>query len=306
MVMATTYNSQANPGLQSRGPQNIGSGDRLSLTIFFALVLHSLIILGISFDIHKNPQQKLPGLEVILVQSKTDKKIKDADYLAQASQEGSGESQEKMKPTTPLVPRDPTGKEGETREVVPETRLPSNPEPQRQEILTAKSSTEKIAAGQSTPETQQKKSLTSLELLSRSKEIASLTAEIDQTQRTFAQQPKRKFISARTKEYRYASYEEAWRAKVERIGKINFPDEAKRQKLSGKLVMAVTINAEGKVTDIEIRKTSKHKILDDAAIRIVTLASPFSPFPEEIRKDTDELVIVRTWVFEAGSRFSAQ
>jgi protein TonB len=286
----------------------VGSGDRLSLTIFFAVILHSLIILGISFsnEDRTKPPQKLPGLEVTLVQSRTDKEIQDADFLAQASQEGGGDTEEKVRPATPITPVVPTGEVGEVREFVPETQLPTNPQRQQRELLTAEHSERTLVAGIDAPEVQQEEQITAAQLLSRSKEIARLSAEIDQSQRVFAQRPKRKYISARTQEYRFASYEEAWRAKVERIGKINFPDEAKRKKLSGSLIMAVTLNKDGSIQAIDIRKSSGHKILDDGAVRIVRLAAPFARFPEEIRKDTDELVITRTWVFEAGRRFSAR
>lgn len=287
---------------------NVRSGDRLSLTIFFAVVMHSLIILGISFDAtdRSSPPQKLPGLEVTLVQSKTDKDIEDADFLAQASQEGGGDTEEKTRPSTPVTPEVTTGEAGEVKEVVPETRIPTTSEQTQQKVLTAESSDRKIATGVIAPQTEQEEQLTPAQLMSRSKEIARLSAEIDQTQRVFAHRPKRQYISARTKEYRFASYEEAWRSKVERIGKINFPDEAKRQKLSGSLIMAVTINPDGNIKSINIRQSSGHKILDDGAVRIVRLAAPFARFPENIRKDTDELVITRTWVFEAGQRFSAR
>jgi protein TonB len=286
----------------------VGTGDRLSLTIFFAVVLHSLIILGISFsgEDRSQPKQKLPGLEVTLVQSRTEKDIKDADFLAQASQEGGGDTEEKVRPSTEEVPVVPTGEAGEVREFVPETQIATQPEPQRQELLTAASSERKIAAGLNTPEVKQEQRLTAAQLLSRSKEIARLSAEIDQTQRVFAHRPKRKYISARTKEYKYASYEEAWRAKVERIGRINFPDEARRKKLSGSLIMSVTINEDGNIKSINIRQSSGHKVLDDGAVRIVRLAAPFARFSKDIRKDVDELVITRTWVFEAGKRFSAK
>lgn len=286
----------------------IGSGDRLSLTIFFAVVLHSLVILGISFqgEDRSQPPQKLPGLEVTLVQSRTDKKVEDADFLAQARQEGGGDTEEKVRPASEVTPVVPTGEAGEVREFVPQTQITTSAEPQRQELLTAASSERKISAGINAPQADQPQQLTAAQLISRSKEIARLSAEIDQTQRVFAHRPKRKFISARTKEYKFASYEEAWRAKVERIGKINFPDEAKRKKLSGSLIMAVTINKDGSIKSINIRKSSGHKVLDDGARRIVRLAAPYARFPEEIRKEYDELVITRTWVFEAGSRFSTR
>ena len=287
---------------------NVSSGDRLSLTVFFAVVMHSLIILGISFDAsdRSQPLPKLPGLEVTLVQSKADKEIEDADFLAQANQEGGGDTEEKVRPASPVTPDVATGEAGEVREVVPENQIPTTKEETHQEVLTATKSERKISTGIIAQQAEINEQLTAAQLLSRSKEIARLSAEIDQTQRVFAHRPKRQYISARTKEYRFASYEEAWRAKVERIGKINFPGEAKRKKLSGSLIMAVTINPDGSVKSINIRKSSGHRILDDGAKRIVMLAAPFARFPEKIRKDTDELVITRTWMFEAGQRFKAK
>jgi protein TonB len=281
---------------------NVTSGDRLSLTVFFAVVMHSLIILGISFDAadRSQPLPKLPGLEVTLVQSKTDKEIEDADFLAQANQEGGGDTKEKVRPASPVTPDVATGEAGEVKEVVPENQIPTTIEETHQEVLTASKSERKISTGIIAQQAEIKEQLTAAQLLSRSKEIARLSAEIDQTQRVFAHRPKRQYISARTKEYRFASYQEAWRSKVERIGKINFPDEAKRKKLSGSLIMAVTINPDGSIKSIKIRKSSGHRILDDGAKRIVMLAAPFARFPENIRKDTEEMVITRTWIFEPG------
>ena len=309
-AMQTPIQTPMQQPRRSRPPMRpkVSTGDRLSLTIFFAIVLHSLIILGISFsqEDRSKPPEKLPGLEVTLVQSRADKEIKDADFLAQANQEGGGDTEEKVRPSTEVTPVVPTGETGDVREFVPETQIATQPEAQRKELLTAASSERKVSAGINAPQLEQKQQITAAQLLSRSKEIARLSAEIDQTQRVFAHRPKRKYISARTKEYRYASYEEAWRAKVERIGKINFPDKAKRQKLSGSLIMAVTINKDGSIKSINIRQSSGHKILDDGAVRIVRLAAPFARFSEDIRKEVDELVITRTWVFEAGQRFSAK
>lgn len=90
---------------------------------------------------------------------------------------------------------------------------------------------------------------------------------------------------------------EAWRAKVERVGNLNYPDAARKQNLSGSLILDVALNADGSINQITVRRSSRQKILDDAAIRIVELASPFAPFPEQIRKGTDILHITRTWQF---------
>ena len=96
---------------------------------------------------------------------------------------------------------------------------------------------------------------------------------------------------------------EAWRAKVERVGNLNYPDAARKKKLSGSLILDVALNDDGSTNQITIRRSSGHKVLDDAAIRIVELASPYSPFPDHIREETDILHITRTWQFLNSHRF---
>ncbi len=135
------------------------------------------------------------------------------------------------------------------------------------------------------------------ELLTNSFRIASLSAEVRRKMEAKAQRPRRKFISATTREYNYAAYMEAWRAKVERVGNLNYPEQARKQKLSGSLVLDVALNADGTINEITIRRSSGEKILDDAAVRIVKLSAPFSPFPQHIKDETDILHIMRTWQF---------
>jgi len=284
----------------------ITSGDRLGLTIFFAIVIHALIILGVSFskyDRSKLPE-KLPGLEITLVQSQSDKKIEDADFLAQANQEGGGESKDVEKPSSPVDPMLASGEVGEVSEVVPETEIATAVDPQQKQILTATSKSEhKIAIQQpSTDIPTDRENVTSKQLLKQSKVMARLSAEVDVSRKVTSNKPKKKFITAQTKEYRFASYEESWRKKIERIGTLNFPDEAARAHLTGNLRMSVTIASDGSVRDIKITKYSGHKVLDDAAIRIVKMGAPYARFPEDISKDYDELVIVRTWQFLAGQK----
>ncbi|HKQ31406.1 MAG TPA: energy transducer TonB, partial [Burkholderiales bacterium] len=128
-------------------------------------------------------------------------------------------------------------------------------------------------------------------------ERARLNAEISRSWQEYQQRPRRKFLNARTQEYRYAAYMEAWRAKVERIGNLNYPDEAKRRQITGSLVLDVVLHNDGSVKEVAVIRPSGHKLLDDAAVRIVKLASPFAAFPPEIRTETDELSITRTWKF---------
>ncbi|MCK5668722.1 MAG: TonB family protein [Gammaproteobacteria bacterium] len=140
-------------------------------------------------------------------------------------------------------------------------------------------------------------------LMTNSLKIASLSAQIRQKLQAKAERPRRKFISASTKEYKYASYMEAWRSKVERVGNLNYPEAARKNKLSGNLILDVALNKDGSINQITVRRSSGHQVLDDASIRIVELAAPYSPFPDHIREETDILHITRTWQFLNSNKF---
>lgn len=131
-------------------------------------------------------------------------------------------------------------------------------------------------------------------------EIDRLTAELDRRSLSASQRDRRKAVNASTQEYKYAAYLESWRRKVEKIGNLNYPDEAKRRKLYGNLLMHVAVRADGSVEKISVRRSSGHKLLDDAAVRIVRMSAPFAPFPPEIRQEVDVLDITRTWQFLDG------
>ncbi len=88
-----------------------------------------------------------------------------------------------------------------------------------------------------------------------------------------------------------------WIDRVERIGNLNYPDQARRDKLSGTLILDVVINAEGELVKADLRQSSGHQILDDAARRIVELAAPYAPFPPKLRKEADVIHITRSWEF---------
>jgi len=147
---------------------------------------------------------------------------------------------------------------------------------------------------------------TARELINRSMEMLTLNAQINRNLQVYSKSPNSKCISARTKEFKYASYMRDWVTKVERVGELNYPDEARRRRMSGKLIVQVALYPDGSVRDITIRKPSGHKILDDAAVRIVKLATPFAPFPDSIKKETDVLYITRTWVFTSGNRLKSR
>jgi len=157
------------------------------------------------------------------------------------------------------------------------------------------------------PVPQKRRKLTAAQLLaSTNLEITRLTAELNKKQNNYAKRAVRKEINASTQEYKYATYLDTWRKKVERIGNLNYPDEARRRKLYGNLLLHVAIRPDGSVTEINVKKSSGHRLLDDAAVRIVQLSAPFAPFPPEIRKETDIIDIIRTWQFRNNNRLSSK
>jgi protein TonB len=144
------------------------------------------------------------------------------------------------------------------------------------------------------------------DLVEKSLAIERLEAQIRRQQQAYQERPKRKFFGARVQESKYALYIENTRQKIERIGTLNFPPEAKARKLYGSLQLTVAIKADGEVESIEINNSSGYKILDQAAIRIVRLAAPFERFPANIRTDIDILHITRTYTFTKAEQVLAE
>lgn len=295
--------------------------DRLGLTLFFAGSLHIALILGVGFTIDPPSLQSTASTLEIMVVHNARKPIepKDADFLAQTSQEGGGNQEEAIKPKTLPVPEPrqivtvPTKPVPRPEQKTESKQIPESLQQQPKKTITAVTSPEQLPIVESVPEVvkkllvKEKKRLNVKQLLSSTNlEIKRLSAELSFKAERFAKRPRRRAINASTKEYKYATYLDAWRRKVERVGNLNYPDEAKRQKLHGSLVLHVAVQADGSVkkNGIRLLHSSGHKQLDDAAIRIVRLAAPYAPFPENIRKETDILDITRTWRFLSNNRLS--
>jgi len=249
----------------------------------------------------------LPGVDVS-APSLTDKDKEDlawaltneADYLAQVSQVGGGSSVEKVRPQAPISNDIPKPERGEA----PQPVAPSIPQPQEQtppEVLTQETATAQVVRQETKKPKPELKKPNARELIQRSMELARLEAEIGRDLEAYARRPRRKFISANTKEYEFATYMQAWVSKVERIGNLNYPDEARRNSLAGSLVLTVAINRDGSVDAIDIIQPSGFPVLDDAAVRIVRLGEPYAALPEEIRSKVDILHITRTWQFLPGN-----
>lgn len=282
--------------LSTQVPFEAPTTDRLALTLFIATALHALVILGVSFEVFDDTPEdsNTPTLDITVVNRQTSEPPEDYDYLAETSQDGAGNTEEKVQPQQQTVEQTPP----------PAAAQESTPVETR--VLTADSSQQRVRKPEEPNPEQQTEQTSARELINRSMEMLTLNQQINQTLQAYSKKPQSKFISARTKEYKYASYMRDWVAKVERVGELNYPDAARRQNLSGKLIVQVAVYPDGSVREITIRKPSGHKILDDAAVRIVKLAAPFAPFPDSIKKETDVLYITRTWVFTSGNRLKSR
>jgi len=293
-----------NAHIQTARPA-VTPADRFGLTLCLAIIIHAIIVLGITFSREDILPANYDTMEVILVQQKS-RAPKEAKRLAQANLEGGGDTEEPVNPVTPLPPPFPDELAAITMpETAPPPTATGNPQPDREilavdsdqgEMTVADPETEKRAE-QADNMTEDRPLPDAATLLAKARRMAALSAEIQNRLETRAERPRRQYVTASTREFKYATYMEAWRLKVERVGNLNYPEAARQQNLSGSLILEVALKPDGAVHDIIIRKSSGYKILDDAAIRIVRLAAPFAPFPDNIREETDILHITRTWQF---------
>ena len=283
---------------------------RFQFALAVSFLLHLLVIVGVTAHapLRNLPNKAIPQLEVVLVNSRSATAPVRPDALAQANLDGGGtvESDRRARSPLPLVQRN-TPKP----DISVETRKVQRREQEVQRVMTqsrdpapAVAQPDVKSPAESQPEPVQTPS--AADIVNRSMELARLEAQIAKNWDSYQKRPRRKFIGARAQEFRFARYVEDWRAKIERIGTLNYPAAARDQRIFGTLQLTVAIRADGTVDTVEINRPSGQKILDDAALRIVGLAAPFAAFPPDIAHDTDILSITRTWSFTRSDQFQAE
>ena len=292
------------------GAATLRGARRMRASLVFSILVHAFVIFGVSFVLPHRSHFEPPDakLEVVLVNAKSKARPAKADAMAQHNLDGGGNTDEKRRAASPLPVVKDAKPEAEVKLAL--RRVERMEREARQLITQAKAKTQvQTAPAAPAPvpapveEPDPKTVPQAADLMQRSLEIARLEAKISRDWSAYQERPRRRFIGARTQEYRFARYIEDWRQKIERIGEINYPQAARDQKLSGSLVVTVAIRADGSVEQVDINKPSGNRILDDAARRIVKLAAPFSPFPENIAKEVDILHVTRTWTFTPADRF---
>lgn len=334
------------------------SADRFVFTLLISIILHLIIVLGISFDVFSQPTNApVNNLEITLVKQQDSIEPEEADFLAQANNEGGGELDTPSPEPTPEAPV-PLVEEAPSSDPVPVTAAaeiepepvpveepapeppapepvqpePPKPEPEPVPPEPAETQPEELVKTVTQQEAERKvqtteKPDTAVEpqaeeveatppprpsardlMLQARNDLHELQDKLDQTTRALSERPKKRRISAATKELAAAAYMKAWEMKVERIGNMNYPQEARQKGLNGSLMLSVDINPDGSVPagGIVISRSSGHAVLDEAAVRIVRLGAPYAAIPDDVLRDNDMLTIIRTWKFETGHGLSTR
>jgi len=272
--------------------------ETLILALVLALVLHVAVITQLHFDwLDAADESRAPDLDVILVDWASEQAPDQADFLAQANQTGGGDNPELERPSAPP----PTAAGGNPE---PRPEPTTQPQPEREpvtpELLATQTETADLEQKREAP-VDEKSLPDASQLLEQTREVAQTAPDPLAFERVVPKRPRRKFITANTREHLYASYMRNWVAKVERVGNMNYPEQARQRNLEGSLVLSVDVLADGSIERVQVLRSSGYELLDEAAVRIVRLAAPYAELPPEVRKETDILVITRTWEFSTRS-----
>ncbi len=279
----------------------ITNNDRFGMTFFLACIFHGMVILGITFSVAPPADSKAsPALDIILVQTQAPDEVKDADYLAQISQQGGGNANQKTRPRELFSAATLSEQPGISKQ----SEAQQNQSQQHDEqltLLTQDNASHFINTQQHLAKSEDSHTINEFNA-NKNSLAAPLAAEISRTIEQQASINKTLYLNSSTKAFAPAKYMHEWINRVERVGNLNYPDQARREKLSGTLILDVMIRADGKLLKIDLRQSSGHQVLDDAAKRIVQLAAPFSAFPKKLRQQADVIHITRSWEFSNNSR----
>jgi protein TonB len=279
------------------------SQERFQFCLFIAILLHAIFILAMGFT-HSKPGPKQASLEVTMAIYQSEHAPDKADFIAQANQLGSGSLDKAALPSTTELADFHSNK---IQEITPDVAKTQKKQLAQKTAITAQAPSPNVADEKEriNREEQELTQQESTSLLQRNLEIASLEARLAQEKQRYAKRPRKKQLTAAsTQQADDAAYLDAWRTRVETVGNQDY-ETLGVDRLYGELRLMVALNADGTINNIQILKSSGHKAIDDAAIKVVRKAAPFDAFPPELRKETDILEIIRTWRFEKGQYISS-
>ena len=278
------------------------ASDRMLTTCFLAALFHGIVILGVTFSSSKGDEggPDSPALEVVLVndQAPLADKNPNARYIAQRTQLGTGnmlKGERTLIPKSSQVPVDRLGSPGGeglaaafNGETAGDDELVATHAPALKILYFAAATAAKEASQMP-------------ELLEKRPDLAMTPNDEGIELRLRGESKQQLWIAADTRESDVAVYLDIWRRKIERVGTINFPDVARHKQVSGTPVIEVTIGCDGKLLKTVVRRSSGHAEIDEAAMRILKLASPYDPFPGAMNAKHDEIRIAYEWQFLGGA-----
>jgi protein TonB len=273
--------------------------DRLLATIFLAGIVHALVILGVTFNVAANEGDGAPGLEVLLTSDElpSAERNDSATYLAQRTQLGSGNTQEAVAPRNRASRRPIEGQEGDPDGELVQRKSASESGGEERVLTTSAWNTSVHYVGEAgDPGVEARKPL---RIASRPGDDSALEDEAGPAQ---LRGPRRNelWVTPDSREAKLAPYLDAWRRKVERIGTLNYPAAALEKVGTASPVLEVAIGADGKLEKAEVRRSSGIAQLDQAALDILKLASPFDPFPADLAQEYRLLRFAYEWQFVGG------
>lgn len=270
--------------------------DRLPAMLFLAALLHGVLILGVTFNPALNDQfTEAISLEVTIV-ADPDQRIDRpdrAEYLAQTSQIGGGNTTEDVRPSAPLESVSPIDNLGEADG---DNLLDTTRHEAVADQLLATSNDSNVV--QDAPRDDPRPDASTAIALERGTESTlPLPQEESATFEIHDDEPRQLIVSADTSEASIAAYLDNWKRRIELVGAEYFPELGKLDGLTGSPTLEVSIDASGQLREVVVRKSSGSTVLDQAALDILRRASPFDPFPAEIRADYDSVRFAYKWLF---------
>ena len=276
------------------GDAGLNGEGRFSATMVLSLLVHGVFLLGVGYAL-ESAAPVMPTLDVILTQTQTALTPKQADFMAQASNQGGGEHDKSSRPRENQSGPAPQPEPGVAARALQAQSPAPAPPPQARVISSTRGETVTTRALATTPPAERPLPV-GPEKIERDIRMARLAAEIHLRSERYAKRPKRKFVSASTQEYAWAGYLRSWVDRVERVGNLNYPDEARRRRLQGQVVISVAVRRDGSVERADIVQSSGIPLLDASALRIARLAEPYPPLPRT-DENPDILHVTRTWQF---------
>ena len=280
-------------------PARLGERDRLGATMALSAALHAIVILGVGFAVNE-AAPITPMLDVILSGTRTPLTPKEAEFLAQASNQGGGEHDKSSRPTDTVSGPLPLPESGLAPQPLRAQSPDATPPPEARIVTGADAG--KVPPEQMRPQTDPEALPPGEQKILHDIDMARLAAEVHLNSQRYAKRPKRKFVSASTQEYAYAEYLRRWVDRAERVGNLNYPEAARQRGLSGQVVMSIGIRRDGSVESSQVLVSSGKPVLDQAALRIAKLAQPYPALPKTA-DNIDVLNVVRTWNFRPGGTF---